>query len=59
MTLSFILFNSKGVYGGKITYHWDRRFVEIQTHHVIKETALQQHSSLSVGIVSLLYHQPM
>ena len=53
MTLSFILLNSKGVYGGKITDHWDRRFVEILTHHVIKETALQQHSSLSVGTVSL------
>ena len=34
MTLSFILLNSKGVYGEKITYHWDRRFVEILTHHV-------------------------
>ena len=53
MTLSFILLNSKGVYGGKITDHWDRRFLEILTHHVIKETALQQHSSLSVGTVSL------
>ena len=27
--------------------------MEILTHHVIKETALQQHSSLSVGTVSL------
>ena len=53
MTLSFILLNSRGVYGGKITDHWDRRLVEMLAHHVIKETALQQHSSLSVGTVSL------
>ena len=53
MTLSFILLNSRGVYGGKITDHWDGRLVEMLAHHVIKETALQQHSSLSVGTVSL------
>ncbi|CAH3195072.1 unnamed protein product [Porites evermanni] len=49
----FIPLNSKGVYGGKVTDHLDRRFVEILTRHGIKETALQQHSSLSVGTVSL------
>ena len=53
MTSSFILLNSKGVYGGKVTDHWDRHFVEILTRHVIKETVLEQHSSLSVGTVSL------
>lgn len=36
-----------------MTDPWDRRFVEILTHHVIKETALQQHSSLALGSVSL------
>lgn len=39
----------QGVYGGKITNPWDLRYVEIVTCHVIKETALQQHSSLTLG----------
>lgn len=43
----------QGVYGGKITDPWDRRYVEILTGHVLKETALQQHSSLSLGSISL------
>ena len=41
------------MYGGKVTDQWDRRYVAILTHQVIKETALQQHSSLSLGSVSL------
>lgn len=41
------------MYGGKITDPWDRRYVEILTHHVIKETALQQHSSLTLCSISV------
>ncbi|XP_066025345.1 uncharacterized protein [Pocillopora verrucosa] len=44
---------SRGIYGGKITDTWDRRFVEILTRQVISETALQQHSSLTLGSISL------
>ncbi|KAJ7392745.1 hypothetical protein OS493_010400 [Desmophyllum pertusum] len=44
---------ARGVYGGKVTNPWDRRYVEILTRHVIKETALQQHSSLTLGSISL------
>ena len=45
--------NFQGVYGGKITNPWDLRYVEIVTRHVIKETALQQHSSLTLGSISV------
>ncbi|XP_015758877.1 PREDICTED: dynein beta chain, ciliary-like [Acropora digitifera] len=44
---------ARGVYGGKITNPWDLRYVEIVTRHVIKETALQQHSSLTLGSTSV------
>ncbi|XP_020627063.1 dynein beta chain, flagellar outer arm-like isoform X2 [Orbicella faveolata] len=44
---------AEGVYGGKVSDPWDRRYVAILTHQVIKETALQQHSSLALGSISL------
>lgn len=48
-----MLTSLQGIYGGKITDTWDRRFVEILTRQVISETALQQHSSLTLGSISL------
>ena len=53
MTYLFDSTDLQGVYGAKVTDPWDRRYVEILTHHVMKETALQQHSSLSLGSISL------
>lgn len=44
---------ARGVYGGKIANSWDLRYMEILTCHVIKETALQQHSSLSLGSIGI------
>lgn len=51
--MCFVLFYWQGVYGGKVTDPWDRRYVAILTHQAIKETALQQHSLLALGSVSI------